>query len=261
MNFKGQIIYFLKDQNGCVHMLKKKSKSTAPLDEYLRYVQSLKDEWNNKFVRAYVINLEESDTVYIWSSEDWRYDLTNKISKYHQKYLDFIRTNRKDLIFLGPYISNISKGNHLCSRGHEWFIQPSKVMAGEICPKCKKTKWRTFKAEYITELLSNAGIEFIKETNLKRFGYESDLYLDFLVCKNHHPLFAIEYNGVQHYNPIRNAYFQGYKGYKKRRKNDQLKRYFCWNNGLPVIDIPYNETKEQIKETVYYFLHLFDVIP
>ncbi len=101
-------------------------------------------------------------------------------------------------------------------------------------------------------------VEFIKEVSLDRFGHNSKKRLDFLVCKNHYPLFAIEFNGMQHYKLIRNNYFGSYKGSRERRASNKIKREFCWNIGLPVIYIPYTENEEQIKETINYFLDLFN---
>lgn len=260
MLFEGQIVYFIKDRYDCIHMLKRKSKSSASLEKYIDFVQLLENEWKSNFIKAYVINLEEPEKPYVWSSVEWRSDLNNKISSNHQKYLRFLDDNRGNIIFIGPYKSMRTKGIHLCSRGHEWFVQPIKIKGGETCPKCKKKYRESDGAKYITELLAEMRVEFIKEVSMDRFGHESKLRLDFLVCKNHHPLFVIEFNGVQHYRPIRNEFFGGYEGYRNRMRLDRNKRTFCWSIGLPVVDIPYNETEDQIKETVYYFLRLFDVI-
>lgn len=151
------------------------------------------------------------------------------------------------------------KALHLCSRGHEWRIEPTKVKNGETCSKCEKKTRESNGAKYITELLVAQGIEFIKEVPLSSFGHEHDLRLDFVICQNNYPLFVIEFNGVQHYKPIRNAYFGGYEGFKRRRLRDRIKRDYCWKIGLPVIDIPYSDTEEQIAGTLHYFLRLFEL--
>lgn len=116
-------------------------------------------------------------------------------------------------------------------------------------------------AKYITKILKDNRIEFIKEVSLKQFGSDRDLRLDFLICQNNFPLFAIEYNGIQHYRTLKTAYFGGHNGRIKRRANDRVKRNFCWNLGIPIIDIPYTENEEQIQETILYFLDLFELIP
>lgn len=258
--FKGQIIYFLKDKYGCIHMAKRNSKSAAKLEKYTDFVESLKKKWKSDFIKAYVVNLEEQHKPYVWSSNIWRKDLPSTIKGNHKIHNLFLEENRQDVIFIGPYKNKKTKGLHLCSNGHEWLEQPLKVRNGATCPKCKRKSKESKGVKYITKLLADKKVEFIKEVSLDRLGHDSKKRLDFLVCKNHYPLFAIEFNGIQHYKLIRNDFFGSYKGHKNRNTSDKIKREFCWSVGLPVIDIPYTETEEQIKETIYYFLDLFNAL-
>lgn len=258
MEFKGKVIMLLKDRYGCIHLQKKKSKGTNSLETYTEYLASISESDYFKLIKSYVINSESSN--YVWSSSVWRTNLNKEVSAYHQKYLKFLEDNRKDIMFIGPYKSKKTKGLHLCSRGHEWMVKPLDVTNGATCPKCKGKNTESKKAKFITDLLENNNIEFIKEVSLKRFGYENELRLDFVICNNNFPLFAIEFNGVQHYRTIRNKFFGGRDGAKQRRIRDRKKRRFCWEIGLPVIDIPYDESEEQIEDTVSYFLHLFELV-
>jgi hypothetical protein len=260
MKFYGLIIFLIQDKYGCIHFHKKKSKQPAILEQYLEYIKLLQEQFGNKLIKSYVINTEDNKHKYIWSSSLWRTDLNKEISPNHQKYLTYLEENKKDVLFIGPYKSMRTKGLHLCGRGHEWLIQPYKVKEGESCPQCSKKFRESNMAKYITELLISNKIEFIKEVRLTRFGYEQDLRLDFVVCQNNYPLFAIEFNGLQHYKTIRNDFFGGYKGAKERKIRDRNKREHCWNIGLPVVDIPYKETEKQIEETIHYFLRLFELI-
>ena len=66
-------------------------------------------------------------------------------------------------------------------------------------------------------------------------------------CKNKNPLIydfylpnynlLIEYQGMQHYKPI--EFFGGEKTYKKQIKNDQIKRDYCKNKNIILLEIPY----------------------
>jgi hypothetical protein len=257
MKFNGQIIYFVKDGCGCIHLYKKKSKAQAKLEQYMDYIQSLETKFGDKLIRSFVFNQE--DNKYIWGSSVWRTNLNKSISLHHQKHITYLEENRKEIMFIGPYKSMQTKGLHLCCYGHEWLISPNKVQNGETCPHCKKKYRESNGAKYITELLVANKIEFIKEVPLNRFNHEMDLRLDFVICQNNYPLFAIEFNGIQHYKPIKSDFFGGYKGFKERKKRDRIKREYCWSIGLPVVDIPYSETDEQIEETVLYFLRLFEL--
>ncbi|RCW63133.1 hypothetical protein [Saliterribacillus persicus] len=257
MKFKGQIIYFVRDRYNCVHMLKRNSQSAALLEQYIYYIETLKKNLKSEFVRAFIVNLDEPNKPFIWCSNKWLKDINDKISPNHQKYLNFLSEHREDVFFIGPYKSMRSKGLHVCSKGHEWRIQPIKVKEGEKCPKCKWHMKESNGAKFITNLLSELNIMFIKELQMKRLGLESEYCLDFTVIKNNHAVFVIEFNGIQHYKPIRNEFFGGYEGYRKRKRSDKNKRDFCWSNALPVIDIPYAETEEQMKETIEHFCRMF----
>ncbi|CAM4023253.1 DUF2726 domain-containing protein [Lederbergia lenta] len=242
-----------------MHLIKRKTVSAAPFENYINFIQSLKKRWKNKFIKAYIIDCDKILKPYVWSTGNHITEQSEKTSPNHQKYLDFLEKNRKDIAFIGRYKAMRTKGMHLCTRGHEWFIQPIKVKNGETCPKCKRKSKESHGANLITDLLEEKKIQFVKEMCLDRLGSEKRLYLDFLVCKNHYPLFAIEFNGKQHYSPLRNEFFGGPKGFAERKKRDWIKRKTCWNIGLPVVDIPYTESKEQIQETMDYFLDLFEV--
>lgn len=259
MEFKGKIIFFVKDDVGCIHMYKKNSKGTALLEQYLEYIELLEKELKHRLLKSFVVSCVP-DLKYVWSSLVWRTDLNESVSPNHQKYITFLEDNRDDVKFIGPYKSMRTKSLHLCYRGHEWKIQPLKVKQGESCPNCKKTYRESNGAKLITEILVSNKIEFIKEVPLTRFGHERELRLDFLICQNNYPLFAIEFNGVQHFKTMKSDFFGGYEGSRKRKSRDRIKRNYCWKIGLPIIDIPYNDTDQQIEETVIYFLSLFELI-
>ncbi|MGE6415608.1 DUF2726 domain-containing protein [Planococcus kocurii] len=248
MEFKGKIIFIIKDQYDCFHLYKKKAQSSNPLEKYIYYVLSLEKQEGKKLIKSLILKDELNCKEYVWSSENWRSNLNERISSNHQKYLDFLAQNRKDTRFIGPYKSKKTKGLHLCIYGHEWSTTPLKVMEGESCPNCKKNYRESQGAKYITKLLVDNDVEFIKEVSLSKFGFENTLRLDFLICQNNIPLFVVEYNGIQHYKPLRSAFFGGFKGFKERKSRDRLKRKSCWNVGLPVIDIPYTESEENIKK-------------
>lgn len=260
INFRGKILFFARDHLNNIQLYKKQSKGVVTLEQYIEYIQLLEKQLGHRLIKSFVMNQDDKKRKYIWCSKVWRTDLNERISPNHQKYITFLEEKRKDVIFIGPYKSMRTRGLHLCNYGHEWLIQPIKVKNGETCPKCKK-KFRESKgAKYITELLVQNEIEFIKEVSLTHFGHKDDLRLDFLICQNNHPLFVIEFNGIQHYKALKSKFFSGYKGWKERRLRDWKKRNHCWKIGLPVVDIPYTETEEQIQETIYYFLNLFELI-
>lgn len=51
--------------------------------------------------------------------------------------------------------------------------------------------------------------------------------------------FLIEYNGIQHYEA--KSKFGGARGLYQQQYNDNLKRRFCAEHGLTLIEIPYKD--------------------
>ncbi|TCI42989.1 DUF2726 domain-containing protein [Exiguobacterium sp. SH1S1] len=130
-------------------------------------------------------------------------------------------------------------------------------MEGKKCPKCKILTRESKGSKYITELLSLNNVEFVKEVSMKNLGYEGERRLDFLVVDNNLPMFAIEFHGIQHYKKIRNSFFGGIEGHRSRVERDRIKKGQCWNSGIPLIEIPYTESEDEIRYTVEYFLNVY----
>ncbi|MGX5705874.1 DUF2726 domain-containing protein [Bacillus cereus] len=261
MVFRGKIILLVKDNYGCIHFYKKKSREPAELTQYKKYLQKLENKKDIQLIQSYVINKENGGSKYVWCSNIIRKEIDENISPNHQKYIDYLAKNRSDITFIGPYKSMRTKGVHVCFRGHEWKVAPIKIKKdGENCPTCSRSYKESYGAEFITHFLIKNDIVFIKELSLKKLGFEYDYRMDFVVCQGKYPLFVIEYNGIQHYKYMKSEYFGGFKGSRKRMLRDKIKRNFCWGIGLPVVDIPYSETNNQIEETIIYFLKLYELI-
>lgn len=63
----------------------------------------------------------------------------------------------------------------------------------------------------------------------------------------------IEYQGEQHFHPIN--FFGGYEKYQKQCEYDNLKRQYCLNNHIKLIEIPYTDYSKidynYLKERIY----------
>ena len=95
---------------------------------------------------------------------------------------------------------------------------------------------------YIMEILKSAKIKFLKEKtfkDLKNGLYRFDFYLP------DYNLF-IEYDGIQHFEPVR---FHGdnteknERAFKKIQEYDNIKNNYCKENKINLLRIPYWETK------------------
>lgn len=123
--------------------------------------------------------------------------------------------------------------------GFIWKITPNNIKLGKGCPKCNK---KVSKGEQkIIQWLKLNHINYITQYSLKVEGHT--LFVDFYL-----PNFNlyIEYNGEQHYFPIK--HFGGISKLQSQQVNDSLKRKALGNR---LLEIPYTylENIEQVLES------------
>ncbi|HZK27489.1 MAG TPA: hypothetical protein VFD00_08130 [Thermoclostridium sp.] len=58
----------------------------------------------------------------------------------------------------------------------------------------------------------------------------------------------IEYNGKQHYEPV--SIFDGQKGFKKAVIRDEIKRNYCKDNAVRLLELPYSLSVDEIKNKI-----------
>jgi transposase len=90
----------------------------------------------------------------------------------------------------------------------------------------------------IFDFLKKNKLNFMKEYKINGCENKKCLPFDFAVFDNNSNIIAlIEYDGEQHYKPIK--YFGGIENYKRIKENDKIKDRFCKDNGIKLIRIPY----------------------
>ena len=90
--------------------------------------------------------------------------------------------------------------------------------------------------EKIKEILNKLNINFIQQKTFNDLKYKSNLKFDFFLPKYN---YCIEYNGIQHYEPVK--YFGGEKSFEEQKKKDSIKREWCKENNIKLIEIPYTD--------------------
>lgn len=106
--------------------------------------------------------------------------------------------------------------------------------------------------ERIGKYLSEHGIRFEKQKQfdgcMNKFNLRFDFYLPDINA-------VIEYQGVQHFQPIK--FFGGDKALADTKKRDKIKRMFCFENNIKLFTISYNES---IEEKLKYILSNEDIV-
>ncbi len=139
-----------------------------------------------------------------------------------------------------------------CPKKHRHYITYDKWKRGQRCKTCTK--------------LNKGSIgEKLVETQLKKVSFQKEFIIP--ECKNIKPLpfdfaifnsekklvFLIEFNGEQHYKPIKK--FGGKKAFHAQVFRDNIKKNFCLKNKIPLLIIKFDQ-QEIISELVGDFLKL-----
>lgn len=150
------------------------------------------------------------------------------------------------------YITNKHKVIIICHNTNEFgeehgeFEQsPHDHIDGQCgCPKCKnKGQYNLYNT--LCRIFPNE--EILYEVNDKVIPWLEGQRFDIYFPKYN---IAIEYNGPQHYMPIKQ--FGGDLGYKNTLIRDELKRDKCNKNGCELIEIKYEYTQKELKQVVDY---------
>jgi hypothetical protein len=140
-----------------------------------------------------------------------------------------------------------------------WNACPHNIIHKESnCPKCNKS----YGEKTIGSILEKHGIEFVSNYNIYIFGFingEHPKLIDFYLP--YYNLF-IEYNGRQHYEPIRfggRSLYEAEKKFEKQLIRDQEVRDFALNNNIKILEIDARKFKNKnlysnLESHIYYEL-------
>lgn len=100
------------------------------------------------------------------------------------------------------------------------------------CQKCTTSKGE----KRIEKYLLDNNIEFKDQHRFQECKYNKTLPFDFYIPSMN---LAIEYQGEQHYKSIK--HFGGEENFKIQQKRDQIKREYCKENHIRLLEIPYTD--------------------
>lgn len=122
---------------------------------------------------------------------------------------------------------------HNCS--YKYQVTPSKfINSGKRCPKCNFSKGE----KHIEEFLVNHNANFETQYKIDKCRIKNALPFDFAIFDNDNKLVClVEYQGEQHFRA--REFFGGEEGFQYQLKRDKVKKDFCVDNKIPLIEIPY----------------------
>jgi len=133
---------------------------------------------------------------------------------------------------LVEYKNNKTKIKIVCKEHGIFHQSPKGHIRGDGCPNCKSSTGE----RKIFSILTEKSINF--KTQYKFRDCLSDnnvpLRFDFFISEYN---IVIEYDGMQHYKPIK--FFGGEKSFNLSKIRDNIKNEYCKNNGIKLIRVPY----------------------
>lgn len=130
------------------------------------------------------------------------------------------------------YKTNRDKVIITCPLHGEFKQRPIEHLRGCGCQKCKESKGE----KIIREFLIQNNIYYLQQHKFDGCVNKNKLPFDFYL-PNHQ--ICIEYNGAQHYRPVK--YLGGEKTLMEIKKRDKIKKQYCVDNNITLIIIRYNE--------------------
>ena len=155
------------------------------------------------------------------------YDFIKESKKIHGDIYDYSKTN---------YKLAKNKVIIICKKHGEFKQAPTHHLSGQSCPVCKCSKGE----KSITDFLLEKSINFIHHYVFDDFkNHEFDFFIpDIQTC--------VEYDGVQHFKPIK--YFGGQKAFDNQKIRDKMKDEYCLSNNIHLLRISYTDNiNEKLK--------------
>ena len=144
----------------------------------------------------------------------------------------------------------------ICPYYGEFKQSPLVHLMGCGCQKCLSPRGETT----IRELLNKKTIKYEEQKSFQDCKDKNSLPFDFLIFEGDRQL-IIEYHGAQHYQPVsfggkkvpQNEVLSNFESIKKR---DDIKRNWCNQKGIPLLEIPYTKNESEISDLIDEFIKL-----
>lgn len=139
-----------------------------------------------------------------------------------------------------------------CECGSELIVFGVNLIKGHTtscgCNKSSKGESK------IKQFLDNNNIPYQAQYSFPDLKDKNKLRFDFAILFKNQPILLIEYQGEQHYSII--EHWGGEEKFKINYQHDQMKRDYCQNKNIPLLEIPYtqfNKIEELIEEALKNF--------
>lgn len=161
----------------------------------------------------------------------------------------------KEYEILGDYKGSTKKATVRHSCGHTWQPFINNLLKGEkVCPNCSPRSKGNQKIE--NYLITNS-INYKREHSFPDCKFKNLLRFDFAIFDELNKLKClIEFDGMQHFKPVKS--WGGEEILKIIQKRDKKKNDYCFENGIPLLRISY-ENEHEINNILYEYFKDFQI--
>jgi hypothetical protein len=178
-----------------------------------------------------------------------------KRTKSNEEFLKELKETHGELyIPLERYYKGHSKIKVKCNKCNTIFeATPTNLIKGQGCGNCNKSKGEA----RIQVALEKHLIEYIAQKTFSDCRNDRVLPFDFGIIANGDIVALIEYDGIQHFKPVKA--FGGEKAFEYSKVNDEIKTVYCTRKSIPLLRIPYWNLNK-IEPLLIQFLKEINVI-
>ena len=154
-------------------------------------------------------------------------EFIEKANLVHRGKYDYSKVN---------YINSKKKVEIICLDHGSFFQTPNDHLMGHGCPVCNTSKGEM----EISKYLDNWNINYVPQKTFIGCKDKRPLRFDFYLPEYN---VAIEYQGQQHYEPV--SAFGGLDNFLECQIRDEIKRQYCYENNIVLLEIAYNQDIEK----------------
>jgi hypothetical protein len=181
---------------------------------------------------------------------DWCPFCAGRYGDFQEKYRHIIEDLNNGVMF-SPYIKGHVSITCSCEHGHVFDITPANLTHGKWCPDCRMSHGEKAIQYYLDKnnILYQRQFTF---DDLK--GNVHHLPFDFAIFDSHHNLLhLIEYDGEQHFRPMRHSsnLEKNISKFEKVQLNDMMKNDYCRVNDISLIRISFFDVDERRIDNLY----------
>jgi hypothetical protein len=150
----------------------------------------------------------------------------------HEGFIERMKIINPYIIIIGQYINRNEKILCRCLIDNcEWMANPGHLLNHHGCPECyQKSRGEIF----IKNILKKYNIFFISQHKFNDCKDKRKLSFDFYLPESN---MCIEYQGGQHYKQV--DFFGGKKQLEDQQRRDEIKRNYCINKNIYLLEIPF----------------------